>query len=230
MNEDLSSLEYFQGTAPLFPLPNLVLFPGVMQGLHIFEPRYREMTADALADDRLIALALLRPGWEADYDGRPDIHPVVCLGRIAADQRLEDGRYNLQVRGLVRARIAEEVENGKLYRSARVQLISDVPIQSAATDKKLRRRLIRAVPGWCSVPESLANMFQKLLQSNLLLGTVCDILSYALPLPIGTRQELLEIADVEQRIRHFLHFVENNTPVTPAPPSRPTFPPDFSTN
>ncbi len=54
---------------PIFPLPNVVLFPNVFLPLHIFEPRYREMVADALAGDRIIGMVLLRPGWEADYDG-----------------------------------------------------------------------------------------------------------------------------------------------------------------
>src|SRR5581483_8559229 len=101
--------EHFSGTARLFPLPNLVLFPHVMQPLHIFEPRYRQMTTDALDGDRLIALALLRPGWEADYDGKPVIYPVACLGRIVAEQRLEDGRYNILLRGLSRIRVLEEL-------------------------------------------------------------------------------------------------------------------------
>src|SRR5256885_9707642 len=105
MNDDQFALGQFTGAARLFPLPNLVLFPQVVQPLHVFEQRYRQMTADALAGDRLIAMALLRPGWEADYDGRPAIHPVACLGRVVADQRLDDGRYNLLLRGLARVRV-----------------------------------------------------------------------------------------------------------------------------
>src|SRR5262249_58348054 len=95
MSDDQAALSNFHGKARLFPLPNLVLFPHVMQPLHIFEPRYRQMTADTLASDRLIALALLRPGWEADYEGKPDLYPVACLGKVVADQKLEDGRYNI---------------------------------------------------------------------------------------------------------------------------------------
>ena len=88
MSEDTSPLANFAGVARLFPLPNLVFFPHVMQPLHIFEPRYRQMTADALAGDRLIALTLLQPGWEDQYEGRPAVHPVACLGRVVADQLL----------------------------------------------------------------------------------------------------------------------------------------------
>ena len=60
-----AELKDFSGLAPIFPLPNVVLFPNALLPLHIFEPRYRQMTADALEGERLIAMALLRPGWES---------------------------------------------------------------------------------------------------------------------------------------------------------------------
>src|SRR6266436_1472543 len=95
MSDDPSPLANFTGHARLFPLPNLVFFPQVMQPLHIFEPRYRQMTADALAGDRLIALVLPKPGWEKDYADKPALHSIACLGRIMAEQALDDGRYNI---------------------------------------------------------------------------------------------------------------------------------------
>src|SRR6476619_6239822 len=118
MSETFSPLADYTGTVRLFPLPNLVLFPQVMQPLHIFEPRYRQMIADALAGDRFLALALLKPGWEQQYAGRPEIHPVACLGKIIADQRLPDGRYNILVRGLSRVQVVQEIPQPKLYRQA----------------------------------------------------------------------------------------------------------------
>src|SRR5436305_11828488 len=113
MSHDPAPLISFGGTARLFPLPNLVLFPSVIQPLHIFEPRYRALMADALEDDRLMALALLKAGWEEDYHKAPPIYPVVCLGRIFQEERLADGRYNLLLHGLCRARILEELPTGK---------------------------------------------------------------------------------------------------------------------
>ena len=76
--------EQFSGRARLFPLPNLVLFPHVVQPLHVFEPRYVDLLHDALEDDRLIAMSLLEAGWEKDYEGRPALYPTACLGRISA--------------------------------------------------------------------------------------------------------------------------------------------------
>jgi len=105
---------------PLFPLPNVVLFPNVFLPLHIFEPRYREMVADAAASDRMIGMVLLRPGWERDYQGRPPIYPIGCSGVMTHVERLQDGRYNLVLRGLERFRIVEE-DHDRSYRRAIVE-------------------------------------------------------------------------------------------------------------
>src|SRR5262249_12044296 len=138
----------FQGVARLFPLPNLVLFPHVVQPLHIFEPRYRQMMADTLADDRRMALALLRPGWEADYHQAPPIHPVGWLGQVLQEEKLPDGRYNLLLRGLCRARVVEELKTDRLYRSARVQLLRDVPVASPPAEQEMRGRVDAALGAW----------------------------------------------------------------------------------
>ena len=110
---------------PIFPLPNVVLFPNVFLPLHIFEPRYREMTADALEADRMIGMVLLRPGWERDYEGRPPVYPIGCSGVITHVERQPDGRYNLVLRGLDRFRIVEE-DHGRSYRRAIVEPLRDV--------------------------------------------------------------------------------------------------------
>jgi len=109
---------------PIFPLPNVVLFPNVFLPLHIFEPRYREMTADALKSDRLIGMVLLRPGWEGEYEGRPPVYPVGCSGVITHADQLDDGRYNIVLRGVERFRIVEE-DDRLSYRRARVDQAPD---------------------------------------------------------------------------------------------------------
>jgi uncharacterized protein len=105
---------------PIFPLPNVVLFPNVFLALHIFEPRYREMVADAVASDRMIGMVLLRPGWEGDYEGRPPVYPIGCSGVITHVERLQDGRYNIVLRGLERFRILEE-DHSRSYRRASIE-------------------------------------------------------------------------------------------------------------
>ena len=105
---------------PLFPLPNVVLFPNVFLPLHIFEPRYREMVADAVASDRMIGMVLLRPGWDRDYEGRPPVYPVGCSGVLTHVEQLADGRSNLVLRGLERFRIVDE-DHTRSYRRATIE-------------------------------------------------------------------------------------------------------------
>ena len=111
----------------MFPLPNVVLFPNVFLPLHIFEPRYRQMTADALAGDRMIGMVLLRPGYEADYEGRPPVYRTGCAGLITHAEKLDDGRYNLVLRGLEKFTIdtEEPAPPGRLYRTAVVTSLDD---------------------------------------------------------------------------------------------------------
>ncbi len=134
---DPTILADFTGTARLFPLPNLVLFPQVVQGLHIFEPRYRQLMADALADDRLITLVLLKPGWEEEYDEAPAIEPVACLGRVTWHEKLPDGRYNLRLRGAGPRADHRRDSDDRLYRTAHAEVIpesgSDGPWHSRRT-------------------------------------------------------------------------------------------------
>jgi Lon protease-like protein len=126
---------------PLFPLPNVVLFPQVGLPLHIFEPRYREMVAEALAGDRLIGMVLLRPGFEAEYENRPPVYPVGCAGLITHAEPLSDGRYNIVLQGLERFRVHAE-QDGRSFRKALVEPLADpVDAQDASTLREIRQRL-----------------------------------------------------------------------------------------
>src|SRR5262245_62011941 len=124
---------------PIFPLPNVVLFPNVFQPLHIFEQRYREMVADALATDRLIGMVLLRPGWESDYEGRPPVYPIGCSGVITHVERLNDGRFNLVLRGVERFRIMRE-DQSRLYRRAVVEPLNEQALTSLDREAVRRQR------------------------------------------------------------------------------------------
>ena len=95
-------------TIPIFPLPNVVLFPNVFLPLHIFEERYRQMVTDALAGERMIGMVLLQPGYEDDYEGAPPVYDIGCAGLITHVERLTDGRFNIVLRGLERFRIIGE--------------------------------------------------------------------------------------------------------------------------
>ncbi len=129
-----------QDLLPLFPLPNVVLFPNVFLPLHVFEPRYREMVGEAAATDRLIGLVLLRPGWEAEYEGRPPVYPIGCSGVITHMERLRDGRYNIVLRGLERFRILSE-DHAKSYRRAAVERLAECQPTGEDRERVHRHRL-----------------------------------------------------------------------------------------
>ncbi|MFN4258077.1 MAG: LON peptidase substrate-binding domain-containing protein [Gemmataceae bacterium] len=230
MNDDQVALHHFGGIVALFPLPNVVLFPQVMQPLHIFEPRYRRMTADALAGDRLIALVLLKPGWEENYEGQPDLHRIACLGRIVAEQELEDGRYNILLHGLSRIRIVRELNSDKLYRSAQVDLLKECGLPAPADALDLRRQLDQQVQRWFPPEGVVREQLERLFDSDLPLNNLADIFSFALPLSMPVKQHLLEETHVERRVRHLVrHLREARLPSPPTYPER-HFPPDFSAN
>lgn len=222
MTED--ALHDFSGTARLFPLPDLVLFPHVVQGLHVFEPRYRQMAADALAGDGLIALVALKAEQD-EMAPRPAVEPVACLGRIVWSEELPDGRYNLRLRGLARARIVEEVPTDKLYRSARVELVRDSAPSDLAALTQLRRGLAAAVLPRFAEDSPARQQLQELFDGDMPLGYVCDILSYALPLPTELKQQLLGEPRVERRAAAIADALR----VSAARADRP-FPPPFSAN
>ena len=121
---------------PIFPLPNAVLFPGVFLPLHIFEPRYREMIADAVAGDRIIGMTLLKPGYETDYEGRPPVYSVGCAGVMTHVERLTDGRFNIVLRGLGKFRIVDEDES----RAYRIATVESLPERLADKDRPLLKQ------------------------------------------------------------------------------------------
>jgi Lon protease-like protein len=124
---------------PLFPLPNVVLFPNVFLPLHIFEPRYKEMVADAIASDRLIGMMLLRPGFEQQQEGQPPVFPIGCSGVMTHVERLADGRFNIVLRGLERFRIVEE-DHTRSYRRAVVETLHERELGADDRGAVLRQR------------------------------------------------------------------------------------------
>jgi uncharacterized protein len=117
-----------QRRLPLFPLPEVVLLPGTLLPLHIFEPRYRSMVAEALEGDRMIGMALLKPGWETAEEP-PPIHPIGGAGEIVESEDLADGRYNILLEGRFRYRVIEEAPADP-YRIARVEELPARPFAS----------------------------------------------------------------------------------------------------
>ncbi|WP_447973675.1 LON peptidase substrate-binding domain-containing protein [Nitrospira sp. Kam-Ns4a] len=114
---------------PIFPLPNVVFFPRTYLPLHIFEPRYRSMITDAVGGGQCVGMALLKEGWEPEYDGNPPIHPVGCVGRLVSVERLPDGRYDIVLQGLSRYEVRQEIYE-KPYREAVIELKPEAAAQT----------------------------------------------------------------------------------------------------
>jgi uncharacterized protein len=226
----------FSGVVRVFPLPSMVLFPHVMQPLHIFEPRYCDMLADAMATDKLIAMGALAEGWQTDYQGKPPILPPICIGKIITHTPTEDDRHNILLLGVRRARIVSEIETDQSFRTARVELIDDVyRPELASTRNKLQKRLLdsfrRLIPETALAQEN----FRQLLASRLPLGAVTDIVSFTCAMPLEIKLELLSEADVDLRAQRLLEVLNAHLPVLAGPPASKQgrdvpFPPPFSLN
>ncbi|MEM7457630.1 MAG: LON peptidase substrate-binding domain-containing protein [Planctomycetota bacterium] len=222
---DLSMPGDFSGKVRLFPLPNLVLFPGVMQGLHIFEPRYRDMMQDALASDDLIAMASLKPGWEAGSpDSEPAVFETVCVGKIVTHNQLPDGRFNLLLLGARRAKIVEEFESDELYRTAHVQIIEDTCSATAEELDGLKSRLVDVFRKFITVHPGFGKATLSESIVELPAGMMADLICYSSGLETEHRIHVLEMADVAHRVQAVLTLLEQRNNLAQ------NFPPDFSLN
>jgi uncharacterized protein len=188
---------------PIFPLPTAVLFPNVLLPLHIFEPRYRQMLADALAGDRLIGMVLLQHGPEAETDDRPPVYPIGCAGIVTHVEPLPDGRSNIVLRGLSKFRVTGE-DGAKPYRLARVEALHE-PVSPSDRERlfALRRRLEELV--LASVP---AARRERQFPPEIPDEDLINALSQYLELEPLERQALLEADGAVMRARRLLELLE----------------------
>jgi Lon protease-like protein len=186
---------------PLFPLPKLVLFPGTRLPLHVFEPRYREMLADCLsAQVPLIAVAQLKPGWEAEYEGQPDIYDVSGLGRVIRHQHNPDGTYDIVLDAFSRVHLRELAPRGLRYRRAEATVLEDRVPKGGVQAVELTALL--------SLATRISGIVQRALPDFALQAAVDDApalmtdrIADQLVLDPAARQDLLETLDVGSRVR-----------------------------
>jgi Lon protease-like protein len=188
------------GWAPLFPLPELVHLPGAHLPLHIFEPRYRVMVTDALAGEKLIAMAMIERGHEAEHMGAPPIEPWVGLGRILSHEALPDGRSNILLEGVARARVLEE-NRSRPYRLARIELQpDDLTGLTKEREAAIREALARAAHG---VPPTFVQERMKLemaLKFELLdVGQLIDIVTDCMSFNADQKLRILRETRVVER-------------------------------
>lgn len=180
---------------PIFPLPNVVLFPRTILPLHIFEPRYKQLVQEALEGDRQIGMALLQPGWESRYHGNPNVFETGGMGMISQYERMEDGKYNIVLEGRHRYRIIDFVQDSP-YRVARVKILQEIipnsrDVKEVATELIVRVRELNSAGSDSSTD---LNGLEK-LDFTSLVNSICSLIN----LSIYEKQQLLEIERLQSR-------------------------------
>lgn len=206
---------------PIFPLPNVVLFPDTYLPLHIFEPRYREMVADVVGTDpharpgegACIGMALFKQGWESRYYGNPPVFPLGCVGRMTHVEPLEDGRSNLILQGLYRYTIEEEFFDAR-YRKAKITLlpsepfrtIDDGPVLSGAEGSA--RSTLTALALRYLHSRKAEKLCQLVSDDAMTDGVLVNGLSSCLDLTPMEKQFLLEAESLFQQTRRLIDLLK----------------------
>jgi uncharacterized protein len=221
-----ADLDDFSGRCRMFPLPNLVLFPHAILPLHIFEPRYRQMTDDALASDQLVTIVQVKPMIEGTPWTEPvPVMEVGCLGRIVEHERLPDGRFYVLLQGCKRVRLEQELPSPKLYRIARATILED---QDPSMEFENRREaLIDLFLQSFDRPHPLDADLSRMMNSGVPLGVLTDFIAHILELPARCKQSLLEETLVENRVTTLQSILQKL--VLSRPTSR-HYPPPISLN
>ncbi len=185
----------------VFPLPRVVFFPGTALPLHIFEPRYRALLRSCLnSGHKAMAVTLLKPGYEDNYEGRPAMHEVCTVGRIEQHEELADGRFNVLLRGLGRVRLSELPAEGLPYRRAAVEVLDGKLHGDRVARDTLTTLLSTASLVATAVRRSHPD-FSLGVQPDDPPHQVADTLADRLLADPEARQDVLETLDVPERIR-----------------------------
>jgi Lon protease-like protein len=179
----------------LFPLPDVVLFPGMRLPLHVFEPRYRKLVENAIETEVPFAVPRLQPGYQATYYHSPPVHSVAGVGRIVEHVRLPDGRYEIEVEGLARVELLREISRDP-YRLAEARVLSDSSgaLETSTLHAELAKLLRELRPFWSEAGERL----EQVALGQPSLGARTDALAQLFEAS-RDRQRLLEELDAGQR-------------------------------
>ena len=186
----------------VFPLPGVVVLPGTPTPFHVFEPRSRQLTAEALAGDRMLAVATLASEEGATQDRAP-VHPIAGAGFIEAEEQLPDGRFHIVVRGLARVRLVEEIENGQPFREFTAELLEDVyPPGGPAALLRQRRALEACVLQLAEVlpSESGAPQLAEMAARTASASQLADLVAAAVVSEPDKRLAVIEELDVARRL------------------------------
>jgi len=187
---------------PLFPLPNVVLFPGTLLPLYIFEDRYRMMVQDALSENRTIGIVLIRK-TDSPVSRTPTVYDVGCSGFIAHCEQMTNGCFNIVLRGQRRFRILKE-DHSKPYRRAMLEYWTE-PLSSAELLRQKRERLEQLLTTRLTATESITWMASRMADTDFI-----NTLSQYLELEPAEKQALLEQHGLKERCQSLIDLLEIN--------------------
>jgi len=205
---------------PVFPLPDIVLFPDVELPLHVFELRYRTMVREALSGERWLAMATLKPGWEADYHGSPAFHELGCLGQFEDVEWLPNDCYNLKLRGVRRVRFLRVVREFP-YRACAVEVLDEAPFDSADPPVQIERAALLAAARKLLPLGTEAWLAPPLTSDETPFAALVNSLAQCARLDAGARLELLAMDNALDRARRLQEHLKRfrQGPSEPAPGS-----------
>jgi Lon protease-like protein len=185
---------------PIFPLPGMALLPGTQIPLHVFEPRYRRLVRDCSRGAGVLGLACIPEGEEGVTDAtrKPRILPVLGAGILVRVERLPDGRSNIVVRGVLRARVERELEGAEPYRLVDAIALSDEQADADAARADSLRRLVFAL---CTAQRNPASAALAQITGRATVpGELADAVAGAVIEDPFERQTILETLSVSRRL------------------------------
>ena len=184
-------------TIPVFPISNFIIFPKTTVPLNIFEPRYIEMVNDSMKSNKFIGM--IQPKKQNEYEKTPELHNIGCLGKIVSFRETEDGRYLIELKGIIRFKKIKEIKSSFKYREYEIDFssymhdLNDKKEQIKFTDLKL---IFKDLKSLFEKRGFIINWKQLEKQS---IDETINALSMASPFSIEEKQILLEAENLEIR-------------------------------
>ena len=198
-------LKKYSGSSPIFPLPNIVMFPTVGNEFYIFEPRYKEMVENVMESEKFITMTLLKPNWEDNYDNSPEIYSIGTLCYLTNFENQKDGNFKIVLFGIDKVKI-NETEQTKNYRIAATTSTNEI-IATVDEKEKCKTLMNRFTNLLDHLDETISlNLFSDM---EISLEMLVNLISMAMNIPIEEKQKLLELPEIGLRYEILLHFIDN---------------------
>ena len=208
----------FPNIIPVFPLSNFIIFPKTTVPLNIFEPRYIDMINDSIKSNKFIGM--IQPKTKIDNNQIPELYKIGCLGKITTFKETEDGRYLIELKGLIRFKITEEIKSNKKYRECKIDFsdfLNDLENKKESINFTDLEMIFKNLKGLFEKRGFIINW--KALEKQSLDETI-NALAMASPFTLEEKQILLEAEDIKERktkitqiLKTYTHDIYENTTI-----------------